>query len=151
MNFNINEEINDMFESGDEFNGDETNNFNPYYFDSSIFLSNLYIVKKQENEKRRKLLDDTISLPQAESERFLMQDCSTVEISNNFNEQYKVFAKVTKYDSDKHTIQMPAWMIDRIKSKTNDMVKIISKPVKNITKIKVKCPKEIPNSLEEAY
>lgn len=147
MNFNINEAINDMFGSNDHFNGNEINNFNLYNFDSSTFSSKLYVVKKQENGKTRNLLDDTISLPRIESERFLIQDCSTVEISNNSNEQNTVFAKVTKYDSDKHTVQMPVWMVDRIKSKTNDMVKIVSKPVKNITKIKVKCPKEITNSL----
>lgn len=105
------------------------------------FMAKLYVNKKHTINDN---LDDSIGIPQFETERLLNQDIQTVEISFGEN---KVIGKVTKYDSNPRTILLPQWMINKLGAKENDLVKIITKKIDQITKLSVKCPKEITNSL----
>ena len=112
------------------------------------FMAKLYVNKKQLINSKCPInrLDDTVSLPIFESERLLSQEGnSIVEIMSSSGNV--VHAKVTQYDYKPRTIAMPQWMIDCVKVKDNDLVKIVTKKVQTITRVKVKSPKEITNSL----
>lgn len=152
MNFNINDALDRMFnddENVQNFFGDVHQNLLNGFVDQS-FMAKLYAVKKKENHVanpiKKYVKNDTISLPVFESERLLAQDVSTVEIFSPDGKR-SVYAKVTKYDSDPRTVQLPMWMFESLDIQENAMVKIVTKSIKSITKISISCPKEITNSL----
>lgn len=141
-NFNTNN--NQNIYNNIQHNYDGWNDIN---FRSSQFMAKLYAVKKKLKFKYKK--DDTITLPLFESERLLTQYNMFVEISNQLIGQanISVIAKVTNFDADPRTVQLPEWMFDYLNIKENNLIKLTTKKILNITKICARCPKEITDSL----
>ncbi len=108
------------------------------------FVAKLFAFAKYNTALLPTCLDDTVEIPQAESKKFLMQENSIVDISFEGNH---VYAKVVGYSAENRMIVMPQWMINKIKAKQNDFLKIELANIKKITMVKVIAPSNITNSL----
>lgn len=164
MNFNINDALNEMIDNYDDDDIEFGSNFgaNENIFpnnnanhdidignnDNSPFSAQLYAVKKKKNKVithiNKHFKDDTICLPVLESQKLFLRDTLTVELKSPNG---KVMVKVTKYNSDPRTVQLPQWIFEKLNIQENTIVQITEKNIKPITKISVSCPKEITNSL----